>query len=289
MDINQYITTHLRPTQNEEGALQSNLNVITTILQNDGNLSVAKCMPGGSFAKGTMLRGNFEGDIVYILNKEKNFDYDSVMNYVLRLLKGNFPDALEVKIEYKAIKLTLQKPIGKIEFDILPAYEINSPLQMSQVANQKYYSASSTQFQVEYIKLQKSTITYFGDLIRVLKYWRNHYNVPLSSYQLELLAAAAHQGKPLHYWKEVLLACFHKILEMVAGTIIYPVHWHYFKNSQVVFAGKSASGILIIDPGNPSNNIGASIKQTDVESIRNQTVETIRMIQTQKIFMNMSL
>lgn len=282
MEINQYIATHLRPTANEEGALQSNLNGITQILQNDSHLSVAKCLPGGSFAKGTMVRGNFEADIVYIFNKKKQAESESVRNYVLKLMKGNFPDAVEVRMKSKAIQLTLQKPIGRLCFDILPSYDINSPLQLSQVPNLTDYSAASTQFQVEYIKLQKSKMPYFGDLIRVLKYWRDHYKVPLSSYQLELVAAAALLGKPSQSWEEVLLACFYKMLEMIAGVAIVPVDWHYFKHPKIVFATKSESGILMVDPGNPANNVGANLRQTEMELIRTQTQAAIRMLHAQK-------
>jgi hypothetical protein len=282
MEINQYIATHLRPTANEEGALQSNLNGITQILQNDPHLSVAKCLPGGSFAKGTMVRGNFEADIVYIFNKKKQAESESVRNYVFKLMKGNFPDAVEVRMKSKAIQLTLQKPIGRLCFDILPSYDINSPLQLSQVPNLTDHSAASTQFQVEYIKLQKSKMPYFGDLIRVLKYWRDHYKVPLSSYQLELVAAAALFGKPSQSWEEVLLACFYKMLEMIAGVAIVPVDWHYFKHPKIVFATKSESGILMVDPGNPANNVGASLRQTEIELIRTQTQAAIRMIHAQK-------
>jgi hypothetical protein len=282
MEINQYIATHLRPTTNEEDALQSNLNVITKILQNDSHLSVAKCLPGGSFAKGTMVRGNFEADIVYIFNKKKQAESESVRNYVFKLLKANFPDAVEVRIKSKAIQLTLQKPIGRLCFDILPSYDINSPLQLSEVTNLTDYSAASTPFQVEYVKLQKRKIPYFGDLIRVLKYWRDHYNVPLSSYQLELVAAAALLGKPSQSWEAVLLACFYKMLEMIAGVAIVPVDWHYFNHPKIVFAPKSESGILIVDPGNPANNVGARILQTELELIRVQTQAAIRMIHAQK-------
>ncbi len=282
MEINQYIATQLRPTANEEGALQSNLNVITQILQNDPHLSVAKCLPGGSFAKGTMVRGNFEADIVYVFNKKKQAESENIRNYVFKLLKGNFQEAVEVRMKSKAIQLTLQKPIGRLCFDILPSYDINSPLQLSQVVNSTDYSAASTPFQVEYLKWQKSKRPYFGDLIRVLKYWRDHYKVPLSSYQLELVAAAALLGKPSQYWEEVLLACFYKMLEMIAGVAIVPVDWHYFNHPKIVFAAKSELGILIVDPGNPANNVGSSLRQTDVERIRVQVQAAIRMIHAQK-------
>jgi len=282
MDINEYIKSNLRPTENEEGVIQSTINSVTTILQKDSNLSVAKCLPGGSFAKGTMLRGNFEGDVVYIINKDKNFDFDKLMNYVLKLIQGNFQDVIEVKIEYKSVKLVIQKPIGKVCFDILPAYEINSPLQMSQVINEKYFAGSSTKFQVEYVKMQKNTINYFDDLIRLLKLWKKLYNVNLSGYQLELIAANAHNGQPIQYWKDVLLACFNKIISMINGVVIYPINWNYFTNNQIT-AAKSNYGISIVDPGNPANNVGANLRQPELEQIKTQTNFAINMLNANKM------
>jgi len=282
MDINEYIKSNLRPDQNEEGVIQSNMDSITTILQKDSILSVAKCLPGGSFAKGTMLRGNFEGDIVYIINKDKNFDFDKLMNYVLKLMQGNFPTAIDAKIISKSVNLIIKKPIGMVYFDILPAFEINSPLQMSQVVNEKYYSGSSTRFQVEYVKQQKNSIAYFGDLIRLLKHWKKLYNVPLSGYQLELIAAAAHNGQKIEFWQDVLLACFNKILAMVLGEVIFPVNWHHFTNKQVT-ALKSNLGVLIVDPGNPANNVAANLNSSELMQIKNQVNNAISMINAKKM------
>jgi tRNA nucleotidyltransferase (CCA-adding enzyme) len=279
MDINEFIENKLRPTKNEEGVLQSTINSITTILQNDSNLSVSKCLRGGSFAKGTMLKGNFEADIVYIINKD--YDFEKLLDYVKRLLKSNFQHA-EVEIKYKAVNLKIQKPIGIIEFDVLPAFEINSPLQMSKVVNEKYYAGSSNKFQVKYIKEQKKIDGSFGDVIRILKYWKKLYKIPLSGFQLELLSANGINGINIKNWEGCLLACFYTIVNMTNGTIIYPNNCKYFNNNQVS-AQKTNLGVLIVDPGNPANNVVANLNKTDINHIKSHAIDAIKMIKDKKM------
>lgn len=263
MDINDFIKNKLRPTENEIQVLQSTLNSITSILQNDENLSISKTYPAGSFKKGTMLRGNCEADIIYIVNK--NYDYDELLDYVFKLIKGNFQNAKKITNPHKSIKLEIRKNFGLLDFDILPAFEVNSPNQLSEVKNPKYYAGSSTKFHVEYIIQNKKIDSSFGDIVRMLKHWKILYNVPLTGFQIELLIAHGINGQFIKNWGECLVACFKAMQAMSNGKIINPINWEYFGNAD--FTKNNKHNAWIIDPGNPKNNVAGSLSKEQVKEI----------------------
>jgi len=278
MDLKDFIA-NLRPIDDEINVLQGIVNSISNILKNDKNLSVASTLIGGSFGKKTMLRGNFEADVVFILNREKN--HDEIMEIVLKLLQDNFPKA-NVFSKKKAITVSGEKPISKIEVDVLPAFDINSPKQLSETRHPEQFTGSSTKFHLEYTKQQFEVDKEFGDLIRILKYWKSLYNVPLSGFQIELLAANGINGKNIANWNDCLIACFNSIIKMSDTYIIYPVDWdNHFKKEDV--PKESKNGILIVDPGNPKNNVAGNISKDDIEIIADITKKSIEIIKTKGI------
>lgn len=278
MDINEFVKT-LRPTQNEIEVLQNTINSITRILQNDNNLSIAKTYPAGSFAKGTMLRGNCEADIIYIVNK--NYDYEELLNYVFKIINGNFPNAIRITNPHKSIKLEIKKNFGILDFDILPAFEINSPKQLSEVKNPKYYAGSATKFHIEYIKQQKEIDNSFGDIVRILKYWKKLYNVPLTGFQIELLIAYGINGKYIKNWGECLTACFKAMQTMANGKVINPINWQYFNNTNFIKDNKHNA--WIIDPGNSKNNVAGSLSVKQIKEIASEAHQAINAIQKNEL------
>jgi len=257
----------LRPEQNEVNALKSTLNSLETVLKKSASFKVKKTVGGGSLAKGTMLKGNFEADIVFIVDR-KGSSYDKIMSNVEKTVKSNYQHRSGLKRKKVAVTLELAKPINRITIDILAGYEVNSPQQMASVKNSKYFQGSTAIFHNKYAKVQKGKESRFGDVVRVLKYWNKKSNLSLSGFQIELLAANGIEHSPSRDLFDYVKTSYKTIQSMCDGKTVYPVNWDSYFKAGAVSATKSGAGVLLVNPGDPSHNAASSLTGTEVNTIR---------------------
>ncbi len=257
--------SEIKPLEPEIKTLKKHRETIKTILEkNAKDLSIKSVRPGGSLEKGTILKNRLEADVVFIVNK--NTWRDEIFEDIEVVFKKNLKCETETK--KISVEVKLDKPIGTLLYDVIPSLEVNSPLQMSQVKDESLYRGSTTVFQVNYFKQHKNNFPRLEDLVLLLKSWRKKNNVPISNFILELIAIEAmyrHNIKqPLS--DGGLMANFKVLRRMMQGSPIYPRDWVF--NKSVCLSNKRKE-LLIIDPGDPSNNLTSSLRKQDITKIRN--------------------
>lgn len=143
MDL-ESILVQIRPDDNQLNCLSGIVSTLGNILVNSSNtLKIKKVTPAGSVGRDTILKGHLEVDCVYIL-EHNGFSYFNYFFEVRRCLAENLPEVKDFKIGSHSISFQVEKPIGTISIDLLPAFEINSPKQMREVRNRDFYYGSTS-------------------------------------------------------------------------------------------------------------------------------------------------
>jgi hypothetical protein len=90
-------------------------------------LKIKKVTPAGSLGKKTILKNHLEVDCVYIL---EHIGYSYMNNFweVRRAIQDNLPDVENIKMLNHSISFTVDKKIGTVSVDVLPAFEINGTM-----------------------------------------------------------------------------------------------------------------------------------------------------------------
>jgi hypothetical protein len=277
-----YVREVLEPTYNQTGFVPDRINRIANVLRCNSSLSLDRVIPGGSYEKGTMLRYKPDVDVVLVFNKEPGVkrDWTGLMRRVYDALRDAFPEAAEIDIGRNvAIHVKFEKH-EEVNFDIVPSFAVNSPLQMAGVKTSKIYQGISSLWHLEYIRPRKN-LPCFTEIVRLLKDWKNEHKLPLKSFHMELIAASAYHWrmKNCYNLEDRLQDCFVEIHEMAEGTPVYPVNWKYFDEDEI--KGRDDYPILI-DPANPRNNLLEGLTQDECSQIRKLAKGAVSLLEKKK-------
>jgi hypothetical protein len=280
--LSSYVRDVLEPTWQQTSFVPSRINSIAHVLQHNSSLSLDRVIPGGSYEKGTMLRHRPDVDVVLVFNKEPGVkrNWQSLMNRVYNALSDAYPNAEIQQSKNIAIHATFEQD-DECNFDIVPSFPVNSPMQMAGVKTSKIYQGISSLWHLEYIKPRKN-IAHFTEAVRLLKDWKNEHGIPLKSFHMELIAAFTHHwltGNGYGYnalsLETFIRACFLDIQGMTIGNPIYPVDWKYFDADELSSGGERP---LLIDPANPTNNLLESLTVDDFSRIRQHAGRAITLL-----------
>jgi len=192
--LQQYVDTILRPSQKQIYDIPLKINRISNVIKNNTALSLKMIIPGGSYEKGTLLKYKPDVDLVLVFNKEHgiNRNWKELMKKVYAILLQAFPNNDVILGNQIAIHLKFNDPDGTVNFDIVPSYYVNSPLQMASVKNSKIYQGITSIWHIEYWK-QKKSIPLIVETVMLLKDWKNEQGIKLKSFHMELIAASAYE------------------------------------------------------------------------------------------------
>jgi len=278
------ILKQIYPDENQINCLSGIVSSLGNILKNSSDyLKIKKVTPAGSLGKKTILKNHLEVDCVYIL-EHNGYSYINNFWEVRRAIQDNLPDVEDIKTLKHSIGFTIDKKIGTVSVDVLPAFEINSPRQIMEVKNGDAYYGSTSLLQKKYFKNVIQEYPRFNDLVRLLKLWRDTHDVPLSSYMLELIIAnAIHDTKQEENFDFFLEVCFRTIQSFTDGRSIVPVYWDgYFDNSEIDYRGYCRSNLWIIDPSDPSENLAKDITEEDRKYINSMAINGVNNIHNGK-------
>lgn len=264
MDLEE-ILLKLYSDKNQENCLSGIVTKMGKILKNSSNyLKIKKVIPAGSFGKKTILKNHLEVDCVYILDFN-GYSYYHNLQEVQRVLKDVLPKNTNFDISNHSISFYLDKPIGRVFVDLLPAFEINKPSQMTELKNKDAYYGSTALLQKKYFKNIIQNYSRFTDLVRLVKFWRNTNNVPLTSYMIELIVSNAifdtRKGQEFQFYLEM---CFRTIQSFTDGRVIFLVFWENEYDNSNINLNCSKNNIWIIDPSDPSENIAEDISEEEI-------------------------
>jgi tRNA nucleotidyltransferase (CCA-adding enzyme) len=143
--LSSYVRDVLEPTWQQINFVPSRINRIAHVLQHNSSLSLDRVIPGGSYEKGTMLRYKRDVDVVLVFNKKPGVkrNWQFLMNRVYNALSDAYPNAEIQQGTNIAIHATFEQD-DECNFDIVPSFSVNSPMQMAEVRTSKIYQGISS-------------------------------------------------------------------------------------------------------------------------------------------------
>jgi len=279
----QYVDNVLKPPQNQLYGIPSKINKISNVIKNNTELSLKEIIPAGSYEKGTLLKYKPDVDLVLVFNKEPSIkrDWKKLMKKVYDRLLQAFPNNDIELGDQIAIHLKFNDQNDAVNFDIVPSYEVSSPLQMASVKNSKIYQGITSKWHNEYWK-QKKSIPLITETVMLLKDWnnKNKNEIKLKSFHMELIAASAYEFRLENNYNldMFLISCFQDIQGMIDGTPIFPVNWKYFDENSLY---DHYDFPLLIDPANPKENLLEYLSDEDAKKIKSKVTKAITNIKNE--------
>jgi hypothetical protein len=279
--LSQYIQNVLKPKHEQVCFIPSKTNHIANIIKNNSTLSLNRIIRGGSYEKGTMLQYKPDVDIVLVFNKTpgKTRKWKSLMRQVYIDLKNAFPKVTIEEGDNIAIHIKFDNNGSSFNFDIVPSYSVNSPLQMATVRNSKVYQGITTIWHLEYI-LKRKNIPLFLDTVMLLKDWNNEHGKLLKGFHMELIAASAYEYRLENNYtlESYLSACFREIQGMIDGAPVFPVDWEYFDPDTL---DDHYDYPLLIDPADPSQNLLSGLTRYESQIIKKNVSRAISLLENE--------
>jgi tRNA nucleotidyltransferase (CCA-adding enzyme) len=285
--LSQYVSDVLMPTRDQVSSIPSKINKIANVIKDNTNLPLNKIILGGSYEKGTMLKHNLDVDLVLVFNKEPGIsrNWKALIEKIYDKIKSAFKNKKKELGENIAVHLKFKEQNKIINFDIIPSYNVNSPLQMASVKNSKMYQGITSLWHIKYWK-QKKNIRYITETVMLLKDWRNEHlkdehEVRLKSFHMEIIAAYAYKYRLENKYtiETFLISCFKSIQGMIDGAPIFPVDWEYFDESSII--NKHYDRPVLIDPANPKDNLLEGLSAKDARKIKSEAMKAMNNIQNE--------
>lgn len=248
------------PNRTEITALKSdtkriyNMAISNTVLKG----YVDQMFKGGSYGRKTMIKDRYEGDFVLFLNQAvSNSVYGDLRDELEAQMKVLFP--IDKKYQVNKNPVTIQLIYKNRELDVLIGFRSNSPDKVATLtqSNQKIYKAGSGPYQRKYLNDLVKIHPGIKDAIRLAKYWMKKYPVATlptneypKSYAMELMVCYHIDNE--YEGEEDLDDWFLDFLSWLNSTdLTKPMMFVQSTYSPP----KSKPGIIIQDPGNPSENL----------------------------------
>lgn len=191
----------ITPTKNELEQMQHTTSSLSEILKNNisGNVKVAELHIGGSFAKGTIIKGRKEVDLVVVISpksKNKYFYKDLAslsMNYIENTFYHQYYDRLlnqtdDAKIvrNYDRNTLSMTDTNG-VDIDFLIKFKKEQLLASTKKDVENFYLERDNQ-QLKFIEEATKEFTLFKNSVMLIKKLRNDENCHiLKSYMIEII------------------------------------------------------------------------------------------------------
>eukprot|EP01133_Synstelium_polycarpum_P009132 gene9132-10710_t len=257
-----------------------------------------KIVKGGSYGKGTNLVDRKEVDLVVVYNDYVPDEANCTQrihalqkcltdHLGLETMEGIYAEHRNNHRELIARLRSVKLEFMGISIDILPApliAQANQFYELNQRKELPFASAAASLMQVEFIRPLDAQ---YKDLVRLCKCWRNSLSefdwtlsTRPSSYLIELLALYVYnQQLGALYSHEKAFKAFLTLLTMPSYEISWnhmlPSGSHYNKNDPM--AAKPLNGRLVVDPGNPTNNVANFL--VDWTDITNAALITLSMLE----------
>ncbi|MDR2602557.1 MAG: hypothetical protein LBC53_08940 [Spirochaetaceae bacterium] len=272
MELNA-IVNEFRADKNQVDFLRNVAQSIGNIVKNNSNylVRVKKTAHAGSVYKNTLLKNHLEVDCVYILERGYGLPLYGMLMEIENILKWNLPAGTRFKKNTHSISIELERKIGRVNVDVLAAYEVNSPLQMMEVRNHDAYYGSTALFNKKYFNNMTRIYPRFSDLVLLLKLWKDSRSIPLNACMLELIAAEAvsrtREGEDFSFFLEM---CFRTMQSFASGGPVEPVYWDEYLDGADIDCSYGQNGLLMIDPADPNENLAKDISTQDINYIKSQ-------------------
>ncbi|XP_018673481.2 2'-5'-oligoadenylate synthase 1 [Ciona intestinalis] len=296
-DVERYINQELKPKLSGSTECNDDVNLLVNFLLEELLLPVSHVIRGGSYGKGTCIRGHSDIDMVVFV---ENFSLVegtalcslNMVQFIEDLKKRLQNSLLATRVlmsDVTPLALRFQWKCVKNDHihhvDVLPCNDLLGPSPTQEDKKAIYrriencknslqlqlYSAALLQLQVEFVRRKPAQLR---DLMRLVKHWKqtsfgenskiNKFRRLPNSYTLELITVHVweNHGKPLQF---KFLRAFASILEQLMKYEDLCVAWNenYSLKSLWVQQALTKHRPIILDPANPLNNVCASVNAWD--------------------------
>lgn len=276
------ILNSIQPTKNEKEQMQRVVDNFQKLLMNNvkGNVRIAEYHIGGSFRKGTIIRGRKEVDIVVVISPKNNqkLAYNDLarasMDSIENVLRTQYYDRLvesknnqKIDRDYERNTLSL-KDINGIKIDFLIKFKKEHLTQCNEKNIENFYLERDNQ-QLKFIELANKKYPLYKNSIMLLKYFRNFNGINfLKSYAIEIiLYYSLDKYLKGNDYSDYMVAFTKGLTDFInKATIKVPNDINCalgVKNSQC-----SVGNYKVIDVANNSNNITSGITEKQVATIK---------------------
>lgn len=264
-----YDSTILRLPQEKRteyhGQVDRLVAALTSNVRDRAEIKITKVVKAGSFAKHTILRKTaldpVDVDVVFYIagRNESQETLTSLLEDIYALLIKLYPTKVidDFEIQNRAATITF---VGSgLSVDIVPVIEVAGyPGYGYQFGLDGSVNMTCAPCQIQFVKSRKDTDSDYRTLVRMAKRWRNQAEIkPLKSFTIELIMAYLldTRGKG-----DLLEKRFCDFLLYLAQTglkeqITFPENVEPF--------GVFSHPVVILDPVNSKNNVGARISETE--------------------------
>ncbi|MBN2141806.1 CCA tRNA nucleotidyltransferase [Candidatus Woesearchaeota archaeon] len=217
----------------------------------------ASCVPGGSYAKGTMIKDNFDIDLFvrfdHFAYKEK--DISAILGAALKPLK---PELVHGSRDYFQLKRK------NILFEIIPVLKIDDHRQAQNVTDM-------SPLHVDYVK--KKMTAKMADEVRLAKqfckgagvYGAESYIRGFSGHVLDLLI--------------IFYGSFEQLLKQASvwgERVVIDVEHHWKDPLRSLNAAKTISPLVVVDPIQPDRNAAAAVSEERFEEFKSQAIAFLK-------------
>lgn len=197
----------------------------------EGLQKVGRVYYAGSFGKKTMIREQYDLDIVLYWASDCGFTLQAIYDGVGKVLQEHWKFVNQKTVAWE---LPFQ---GGFHIDVVPGRAIDASFNYANLCR----TDTGQSFQTS-IKTHINTIRNSGrrDAIRLLKLWRKRKNVPLKkTLALELIAIDGCSGTPTSDLEKQLLAAFHYIRDnILTARLVDPANTNNVLSDEIPYSDK---------------------------------------------------
>lgn len=263
----------LRLAQNKRSEYTEQVNRLiinlTKKLHEHTEFKVSKVRKAGSFAKHTILR-KAEGrkadiDVAFYLRPRDVTveNYDGLCEEIHAFLISLYPTKHIEDFEIQRKAATVSFVGSGLDVDLVPVVEEPmNPEYGWQYGTDGSKTLTCVSCQINFVRKRKDVDVDFRTLVRLAKQWRHYNEIPgLKSYSIELLMAyLLDQHGVIGSLEERLRKFFLYIVQSdLAETVSFP--------ENPLPLGSFSSPVVIVDPVNSQNNVGARITASERQTV----------------------
>lgn len=219
-------------TTEEDTALRNLRNTIEGQLRN-GLRNVERVYYAGSFGKNTMIRSQYDLDLVVYWGSNCVFTLQNIYNSVGNVLRKNWT---HVNSKTVAWELPFQ---GGFHIDVVPGRALDSSFKYANLYRTDTQKSLQTSIKVHIDKVRNSGRR---DMIRLMKLWRKTKSVPFKkSLALELITIDGCSGTSTDNLERQLLSVFRYITDnILTARLVDPANTNNIISDDIVYSDKLA-------------------------------------------------
>lgn len=248
-------------------------------IREDPEFGLHKMLLSGSVAKGTALSTlNDMDNAVYLVPEAvSEREINLVLEYVEACLIDLYSGWLErdqFSIGKHAVRVSFRG--SGLDVEVVPIIPNGKPDDRGNLATagSTEWIETSIPLHLKFIRSRKEKHSKYASLVRLAKWWKREHDVPLKSFQIELLwAKLVDEDAIPSTYDEALLRFFGFIVSTELKNRV--AFSDYYEPSEL--PQENTDPVNIYDPVNPCNNVASNVTETKRVLIVRQAQEALNM------------